>query len=146
MGWPDLTEFDFRPRLTSNPLHELQYNVKVSSISVVQKHCLQICGTFTRRDHTNTWSCLVTSSSAMEALGSPSILRAPMGGDHAFRIPKTSVCRWQVQRQYTIIRLPVSKFFKIITWKEHKVYVLSKNLHLLLLDSHRMLSLLNLYK
>ena len=23
VGWPDLTEFDFRPRLTSNPLHEL---------------------------------------------------------------------------------------------------------------------------
>ena len=30
-------------------------------------------------------SCLVTSSSAMEALGSPSISQAPMGGGHAFR-------------------------------------------------------------
>ena len=65
----------------------------------------------------------------MEALGSPSISRAPMGGENAFRIQKTSVCRWQVQRQYTIIRLPVSKVFKIIMWKERKVYVLSKNLH-----------------
>ena len=54
----------------------------------------------------------------MEALGSKSILRAP--------IPKTSVSWWQVQRQYTIVRLTVSKFFKIIMWKEHKVYVLSK--------------------
>ena len=42
----------------------------------------------------------------MEALGSPSISRASMGGDHAFRMPKTSVCRWQVQRQYTFVRLP----------------------------------------
>ena len=42
----------------------------------------------------------------MEALGSTSISQAPMGGGHAFRIPKTSVCR-----QYTIVRLPVSKFF-----------------------------------
>ena len=42
----------------------------------------------------------------MEALGSPSILRAPMGGGHSFRIPKTSVCRWQVQRQCTFVRLP----------------------------------------
>ena len=48
-------------------------------------------------------SCLVTSSSAMEALGSPSISRVPMGGGHAFRIPKTNVCQWQVQRQYTIV-------------------------------------------
>ena len=24
VGWPDLTEFDFRPRLTSNPVHELR--------------------------------------------------------------------------------------------------------------------------
>ena len=64
----------------------------------------------------------------MEALGSPSISRAPMGGGHAFQIPKTSVCRWQVQRQYTIVRLPVSNFFKIIMWKERK-YVLSKTLH-----------------
>ena len=22
VGWPDVTKFDFRPRLTSNPLHE----------------------------------------------------------------------------------------------------------------------------
>ena len=51
------------------------------------------------------------------------------GGGHAFRIPTTSVCRWQVQRQYTVVRLPVSKFFKIITWKERKVHLLSKNLH-----------------
>ena len=28
VGWPDLIEFDFRPRLTSNPLHELRYNVR----------------------------------------------------------------------------------------------------------------------
>ena len=47
----------------------------------------------------------------MEALGSPSISWAPMDGDHAIRMPKTSVCPGQVQRQYTIVRLPVSKFF-----------------------------------
>ena len=41
----------------------------------------------------------------MEVLGSPSISRAPMGGGHDFRIPKTSVCRWQVQKQYTLVRL-----------------------------------------
>ena len=56
----------------------------------------------------------------MEALGSPSISRVPMGGrrrgaawgggGHAFRIPKTSVCRWQVQRQYTFVRLPEIHF------------------------------------
>ena len=40
----------------------------------------------------------------MEALGSPSISRAPMGECHAFRILKTGVCRWQVQRQYTFVR------------------------------------------
>ena len=48
-------------------------------------------------------SCLITSSSATEALGSPSISRDPMGGGHAFRTPKTSVYRWQVQRQYTFV-------------------------------------------
>ena len=39
----------------------------------------------------------------MEALGSPSIWRDPMGGGHAFQIPKTSVCRLQVQRPYTFV-------------------------------------------
>ena len=52
VGWPDLTEFDFRPRLTSNPLHELRYNAQ-NNISV-QRHCLQICGTFTQPDHMNS--------------------------------------------------------------------------------------------
>ena len=33
-----------------------------------------------------------------------------MGMGHAFRIPKTSVCRWQVQRQYTFVRLPEIHF------------------------------------
>ena len=51
-----------------------------------------------------------TSSSAMEALGSPSLLRAPMGGGHAFRILKTSVCRWKVQRQYTFVLLQETHF------------------------------------
>ena len=36
----------------------------------------------------------------MEALGGQSISRASMGGGHAFRLPKTSVCRWQVRRHY----------------------------------------------
>ena len=54
LGWPDLTEFDFRLRWTSNPLHELRYNVQINNISVVQRHCLQICGTFTRPDHMNS--------------------------------------------------------------------------------------------
>ena len=46
----------------------------------------------------------------MEALGSPSISRAPMGGGHAFRIPKTIVCRRQVQRQYIIVHLTELQF------------------------------------
>ena len=46
----------------------------------------------------------------MEALGNPSISPGPMGGGHAFRIPKTSVCRWQVQRQYTFVRSPEIHF------------------------------------
>ena len=46
VGWLDLNEFGFRPRLASNPLH-----VQVNNISVVQRHCLQICVTFTRSDH-----------------------------------------------------------------------------------------------
>ena len=45
-------------------------------------------------------SCLVTNSSAMEALGSPSISWALMGGGYAFQIPKTSVSRQPVQRHY----------------------------------------------
>ena len=55
-------------------------------------------------------SYLVTSSSATEALDSPSVSRVPMGGGHAFRIPKTSVCWWQVQRKYTIVRIPEIHF------------------------------------
>ena len=54
VGWQDLTEFDFRPRMTSNPLHELRYNAQVNNTSVVQRHCLQICGTFTPSDHMNS--------------------------------------------------------------------------------------------
>ena len=54
VGWPDLTEFDFRPHLTSNPLYELRYNVQVNNPSVVQRHYLQICGTFTRPDLINS--------------------------------------------------------------------------------------------
>ena len=46
----------------------------------------------------------------MEALGSPSVLQALMGGGHAFRIPKTSVSQWQVQRQYTLVCLPEIHF------------------------------------
>ena len=42
----------------------------------------------------------------MEALGSPSISLAPTSRVHAFRIPKSSVCQWQVQQQYTIVCLP----------------------------------------
>ena len=88
VGWPDLTEFEFRPRLTFNTLHELQYNVQVNNTSLPPN----LWDFYPTRSH-ESGSCLVTSSSAMEALGSPSISRAPMGGGHAFRIPKTSVCR-----------------------------------------------------
>ena len=35
VGWPDLTEFDFRPRFISESMHELRYNVQVNNISVV---------------------------------------------------------------------------------------------------------------
>ena len=40
VGWPDLNAFDFRPNLTSNPLHELRCNVQINNISVdlVQRH------------------------------------------------------------------------------------------------------------
>ena len=46
----------------------------------------------------------------MDALGSPSISRAPMGGAYAYRTPKSNVCRWQVERQYDIVRLPEIHF------------------------------------
>ena len=61
----------------------------------------------------------------MEALGSPSISRAPMGEGHAFRIPKP-VYADDRYNDNIISFAYMSKFFKIITWKERKVNVLSK--------------------
>ena len=55
----------------------------------------------------------------MEVLGSPSI---SMGG------AMLSEYRKLVYADDRYVRFPVSKFFKIITWKERKVYVLSKTL------------------
>ena len=46
----------------------------------------------------------------MEVLGSQSTSRAPMGGAMLSEQLKISVCRWQEQRQYTIIRLPEIHF------------------------------------
>ena len=40
MGWPDLTEFDFRPRLTSTPLHELRYNRLLTCQMVGTNHII----------------------------------------------------------------------------------------------------------
>ena len=107
MGWPDLNEFDFRPLWFLNPLPELRYNVQYfSSLETLPPNLWDFYPT---RSH-KLGSCLVTSSSAMGALGSPSISRAPMGGGYAFRILITSKCRWQVQRQYAFVRLPEIHF------------------------------------
>ena len=67
----------------------------------------------------------------MEALGSPSISRAPMGGGHAFRKLVYADDRYNdnILSCHLPILTCVKGFFKIIVWKEHKVYVLSKNLH-----------------
>ena len=62
----------------------------------------------------------------MEALGSPSISRDPMGGAILSEYWKLV---YADDRYNDNVRLSVSKFFKIITWKECKVYVLSKILH-----------------
>ena len=88
VGWPDLTEFDFRPRLTSNLLHELQYNVCQQYFSSSETLPPNLWDFYPTRSR-EFGCCLVTSSSAMEALCSPS----STGGGHAFQKPKTSVCR-----------------------------------------------------
>ena len=62
----------------------------------------------------------------MEALGSRSISRAPVGGAMLSEYLKLV---YADDRYNDNVRLPVSKFSKIITRKERKVYVLSKNLH-----------------
>ena len=91
--WPDLTELISDHALLLNPLHELLCNVQVNKyFSSLETLPLNLWDFYPTRSH-EFGSCLVTSSSAMEALGSPSISRAPMGGGNAFRKPKTSVCR-----------------------------------------------------
>ena len=97
----DLTEFDFRSRLTSEfTAWIVIYNVPsqqyFSSLETLPPNLWDFYPT---RSH-EFGSFLISSSSAMEALGSPSISRAPMGGGRAFRIPRTSVCRCQVKRYY----------------------------------------------
>ena len=87
------------------PLHEVWYNVCQQYFSSLETLPPNLWDFYPTRLH-EFGSCLVTCSSAIEVLGSPSISWAPMGGDHALRLPKTGVCRWQVQRQYTIVRLP----------------------------------------
>ena len=78
--WPDLIEFDFRPRLTSTPLHELRNNVAsqqyFSSSETMPPNLWDFYLTWSHE----FGSCLVTSSSAMEALGKPSISQALMDG------------------------------------------------------------------
>ena len=50
----------------------------------------------------------------MDALGSPSILRAPIGEGHAFRIPKTSVSLMTGTMTIYYLSLTCVKVFKII--------------------------------
>ena len=59
----------------------------------------------------------------MEAFGSPSISQAPAPLSEYWKLVHAD------DRYNDNVRLPVSKFFKIITRKERKVYVLSTNLH-----------------
>ena len=66
----------------------------------------------------------------MEALGSPSILRAQVGGwKDAFQIPKTRNANDRYNDNILSLAYLCQKYFKIITRKKCKVYVLSKNLH-----------------
>ena len=125
VGWPDLNEFDFRPCLTSNPLHEM--DVQVNNISVVQRHCLQICETYRTRSH-EFGSCLVTSSSAMEALGSSSISWAPMGGGHAFRYRKQVYADDRYNDNILSFAYLCRSFLRLSCEKSVKS-ILPKNLH-----------------
>ena len=52
VGWPDLTELDYRPHLTSNPLHKLQYNVQQYFSS--SETLLPILWDFYPTDHMNS--------------------------------------------------------------------------------------------
>ena len=64
----------------------------------------------------------------MEALGSPPILRAPMGRCHLSEYQKL-VCANDRYNNILSFAYLCQSFFKIITRKERKVSVLSKNLH-----------------
>ena len=99
----------FQTTLDLNPLHELRYNILQQYFSSLETLPQNLWDFYPTRWH-ELGSCLITSSSAMEALGSPSISWAPMGGGHAYRILKTSVCQWQVKRQYTFVRLSENHF------------------------------------
>ena len=75
----------------------------------------------------------------MKALGSPSISRAPMGGDHAFRILKTSVCMTDTTTIYycsltcvdVFLRLSREKSVKSVCYLKIyiKVYLMHKTNH-----------------
>ena len=60
----------------------------------------------------------------MEALGSPSILRAPMGGGHASEYRKLVYADDRYNNNILSLAYLCQSFLK-----ERKVYVLSKNLH-----------------
>ena len=64
----------------------------------------------------------------MEALGSPSISRAPTGGAmlSEYRKPVYADDRYN---DNILLFAYLCQFFKTITWKGRKVYVLSKTLH-----------------
>ena len=70
----------------------MRYNVRQQYFSSLETLPQILWEFYPTRSH-EFGSCLVTSSSAMEALGSQSLSRAPMGGGNASRIPNTSVCR-----------------------------------------------------
>ena len=65
----------------------------------------------------------------MEALGSPSISRAPMGGAMLSEYQKLVYADDRYSNNILSFAYLCRSFFKIITWKERKVYVLSKKLH-----------------
>ena len=65
----------------------------------------------------------------MEALGSPSISRAQMGGAMVSEYRKLVYADDRYNNNILSFAYQCRSFFKIITWKECKVYVLSKHLH-----------------
>ena len=93
-----------------------------------KRHCFQICETFTRPDHMNSGSVWLLAALPWRLQAAHLFCGSPMGGGRAFQIQRISVRRWQVQRQYTIVRLPeihftASVFFLKIFTKIVRLFV-----------------------